>query len=481
MKFKKIISALLACAVVGGAMPLTGTFFFDHAIAAGASEEAGTYGVLTYRNYGDHITVTDCDESAEAVDIPGKIDGVPVTEIGEEAFMSCKSLTKVTIPDSVTTIDIFAFFSCPLLKDIVIPDSVTSVSRDAFGSTWEDNQPDGVIYVGRVLYSYKGEMPENTSISIKSGTVSISDWALNGFENLVSVTFPDELISIGEYAFRNTGITSVTIPDGVISIGQSAFVGCSELAEVSVPDSVVKIGNDAFGSTKWYDDQPDGLIYAGKVAYSYKGSFPDPVNSEIVLKEDTKAIADYAFANKGGPSGIKLPAGLTNIGSGAFSRCGFLKSIDIPKSCVKMGGSAFYGCTGLLDIIIRNAECDIYDSGSVICSNGSVGEDYYFNGRVYGYLGSTAQAYAKKYGYTFYGFGDVNNDENIDARDASMVLSEYALTATGGESSLSAAQEISANVNFDNTVDARDASVILSYYAYTATGGTDSFETFLEK
>lgn len=481
MKIHKIIAAAVSLCLMAGYLPVSNAVMNGFSVTA-SDAETGEYGYLTYTNYGDHITITDCDTSAEGeLVIPGEIGGVPVTEIGEEAFMSCKSLTKVTIPDSVTTIDIFAFFSCPLLKEIIIPDSVTSVSRDAFGSAWEDNQPDGVIYVGRVLYSYKGEMPENTGISIKSGTVSISDWALNGFENLVSITLPDGLISIGEYAFRNSGITSVTIPDGVISIGQSAFVGCSELAEVSVPDSVAEIGNDAFGSTKWYDDQPDGLIYAGKVAYSYKGSFPNPGNSEIVLKEDTKAIADYAFANKGGPSSIKLPEGLTNIGSGAFSRCGFLGSVDIPKSCVKIGGSAFYGCSGLLDIIIRNAECDIYDSGNVICSNGSVGEDYYFNGRIYGHLGSTAQAYAKKYGHTLYGFGDVNNDGAIDAIDASLVLTEYARSATGKELMFSETQTIVADVNIDEAIDAIDASAILSYYAYKATGGTGSPEGFFNK
>lgn len=78
-----------------------------------------------------------------------------------------------------------------------------------------------------------------------------------------------------------------------------------------------------------------------------------------------------------------------------------------------------------------------------------------------------------------YELGDINEDDVIDARDASLALNDYALTATGAASLLTAEQFLAADVNGDEVVDARDASVILSYYAYTATSGTKSLAEFI--
>lgn len=78
-----------------------------------------------------------------------------------------------------------------------------------------------------------------------------------------------------------------------------------------------------------------------------------------------------------------------------------------------------------------------------------------------------------------FGLGDVNFDGIVDARDASLILTEYAVSATGGASAFNNLQTYVGNVNKDAVVDARDASVVLTYYAYKATGGTESFEEFL--
>ncbi len=76
--------------------------------------------------------------------------------------------------------------------------------------------------------------------------------------------------------------------------------------------------------------------------------------------------------------------------------------------------------------------------------------------------------------------GDINDDGNIDAVDASLVLSAYAYSAThGGNNNLNAEEKAIADVNDDGNVDAVDASMILSYYAYKATGGIMSFPSFI--
>ncbi|MDB8004370.1 leucine-rich repeat domain-containing protein, partial [[Eubacterium] siraeum] len=73
-----------------------------------------------------------CGNDKEFV-IPSEIDGIPVTKINGYAFEGCKSLTSVTIPDTVTIIYDEAFLNCPMLKEVTIPASVKEISNYAFG------------------------------------------------------------------------------------------------------------------------------------------------------------------------------------------------------------------------------------------------------------------------------------------------------------------------------------------------------------
>jgi hypothetical protein len=72
--------------------------------------------------------------------------------------------------------------------------------------------------------------------------------------------------------------------------------------------------------------------------------------------------------------------------------------------------------------------------------------------------------------------GDVNNDEKIDASDASKVLEEYAAISTGNDSLFNDKQKKAADVNADGRIDSSDASDILVYYASVSTGGNPSFD-----
>mgnify|MGYP003324004749 CR=1 FL=1 len=83
---------------------------------------------LTWTDDGKEVTITDCDTAASGdFVIPNIIDGMPVTIIGEEAFIACTSLTSITVPNSVTSIGRDAFSECTSLSSITIPDSVTSI------------------------------------------------------------------------------------------------------------------------------------------------------------------------------------------------------------------------------------------------------------------------------------------------------------------------------------------------------------------
>jgi len=154
--------------------------------------------------------------------------------------------------------------------------------------------------------------------------------------------------AIGKSAFQYCStLTSVTIPNSVTSIGQSAFYNCTNLSSIDIPNSVTNIGSGAFSSTPWYDtwynNQPDGMLYVGQVAYKYKGTMPE--GTSIELTDGTTGIAGGAFSDCSGLTSIDIPNSVTNIGDRAFSSCSGLTSITIPNSVTKIGSGAFGNCT----------------------------------------------------------------------------------------------------------------------------------------
>ena len=72
-----------------------------------------------------------------------------------------------------------------------------------------------------------------------------------------------------------------------------------------------------------------------------------------------------------------------------------------------------------------------------------------------------------------YNLGDVNNDGQVNAVDASSVLAHYAKISTNKESEYTEEQKFSADVDHDGLINAVDASLILAYYAYISTTKED--------
>ena len=118
--------------------------------------------------------------------------------------------------------------------------------------------------------SYSNTISKNNIKEVEIGTLvtSIDQGAFEGCVAMQSVTIPDSVTSIGNYAFTGTALQNVTIPDSVTSIGNYAFQNCSALQSVTIGDSVTSIGNYAFTGTALQSVTiPDSVTSIGNGAF----------------------------------------------------------------------------------------------------------------------------------------------------------------------------------------------------------------------
>lgn len=180
-------------------------------------------------------TITEIDEYAfancglKSITIPNGVKQIP-----GHAFDNCAELTNINIPNSVTEIGYSAFGYCRKLLNIEIPDSVIKMSPSAFnGTAWYNSQANGMLYLGKVAYCYKGKIPENTNIELKNNTISIAG---------------DEYEKAFNSSFNCSGMISITIPNSVAYIPSDAFSECTGLTSIKIDKSINSIDNAPWGA-----------------------------------------------------------------------------------------------------------------------------------------------------------------------------------------------------------------------------------------
>lgn len=187
----------------------------------------------------------------------------------------------------------------------------------------------------------------------------IGEDAFNGCSGITAVTLPNTLIVVEEDAFYDCHISNLTIPNSVKRIYSGAFtrgIGAS-INNLYVPDEIEYIQYGAFPSSgNWISSKPAGIVYLGKIAYCYKGTFAQ--NATLVFAADTRGISsirniihpDYYYPER--IDSIVFPDSLRYIDFQCFKGCSNLHSINLPNSLQRIGAESFYGCGSLTQVTI---------------------------------------------------------------------------------------------------------------------------------
>ena len=168
--------------------------------------------------------------------IPDYVEG-----IAAQAFYKCKVLLQLALPDSVKYIGVGAFYGCENLMGFALGAGVEVIGESAFASC-------------TVLSNFG--VPESSSLR------EIGSYAFKDCKSLTSFSMPDTVVSIGTYAFYNSGLkasysliyagdwlvgvkgqpSSVTVREGTVGISDYAFFNLTTLQSVVLPDSLKMIG-----------------------------------------------------------------------------------------------------------------------------------------------------------------------------------------------------------------------------------------------
>lgn len=298
-----------------------------------------------------------------------------LVEIKGAAFEK-SSFTEITFPNTLEKIGRMAFLESKI-QEIILPDSVTTVEDYAFKGS----------RVTKVIWSKNAKIINNsvfansylTEIYIPEGVEEVRDSAFSACRNLMEVTLPQTVTSIGRSSFANSGLSYIVLPKKLSSITTTSFSGSVLFFgyEGSYGQTFAQENNIEF-CVLLAGEEPkiihfEGLFYCiidgeaiaikadanltqvtipNKVEnYSVtklEGTFRDHTNiRSVIIPNSVTLIGDYTFYGAYSLKSITIPNSVTSIGKYAFSYILDLKRIELPDSITNIGENAFYVCRGL--------------------------------------------------------------------------------------------------------------------------------------
>ena len=336
---------------------------------------------IAYRAFAENSTITSVtipdsiktiDEEAfyKCTELSSIIIPESVTSLGKSAFYQCTKLVSLTIGSGIKTIPLSAFAECKALEAIVIPDGVTTIESNAFNhceSAKSVTIPKSVTEIATSAFNYTYSVEnfivaeDNTNYVAVDGALFTEDktqliqYPLGS--TLKSFVLPDECTTITLAAMDSARyVESITFGKNLSKLELAAIINCESLKEINVHEE-----NTNFKAI-------DGNLYSkdGKTLIQYALNKDSKI---FTVPEGVETIGRCAIQRAHNLESISLPSTLKTIEPSAFESCTNLKSIDIPDGIEVIDYYLFAGCTALESITIPSSVVRIKFLAIAYCGN----------------------------------------------------------------------------------------------------------------
>lgn len=243
-------------------------------------------------------------------------------------------LNRIYLPKSITHITsnpIYGYqyylteFGGPLASDdgkCLIVDDVLVAFASCGMETY--SIPENVTTIGSWAF-YNCSL---TNIVIPDGVTAILSSAFRESSSLENISWPNSLLSIEDFAFYKTGLVDLLLPSSLTSIGEDSFGACHSLERVTLPENLTYIHGYAFMSC------PNIKAFYGKYA-----------------SDDNAFLSDgeymFSYANGTERTSYSIPEGISIVENYTFLNNKSIQQITFPSSLKRLGGCAFQGCENL--------------------------------------------------------------------------------------------------------------------------------------
>ena len=281
--------------------------------------------------------------------------GGQVGKIPEFMFASLP-LTSITIPATVTEIGNDAFTDCKSLSSVVFEESTApiTVGYNTVGDDeglFVESPLTSVALYREIEYTFPG--PD-----------AVNEGLFGGKENLTNVTINDNVKTISPYMFANSAITVLDLKS-VETIGNAALMG-ADFETLTIPASVNSIGDYAFANCEslknlTFEANTKELTIGFQPGTDEHGPFYQSplenvvVNRGIALTEayfkacDSSNEGIFATTHGNQNTSVSLGGLVTSIPKFMFSQLP-IKEITIPATVNSIGENAFQDCEALTEL-----------------------------------------------------------------------------------------------------------------------------------
>lgn len=349
--------------------------------------------IYKYTVKDNEVTITKIETTKDTINIPAKINGLPVTAVESDAF--------------------FKLFRLKGFKSINIPATVTDLNEpvifDVTGTEAFNVDKENPVYSSKdgVLFDKKG----TNLISYPNGNKA------------KEYTVPEGVKTIAAYAFYHSDVEVLHLAESLESIEQNAFYQHKYLKDLFIGSNVKYISDKAFDTNpclRNIDVSGDNKYFSDDVGVLYNKD-----KTTLILYPSGRLSESYT-----------MPKSAKEILPDAFQFNCQLQKLIIRDGLEKIHNEAFKGCYNLSEVYISATVTEIGENAFK-----SLGDSF----KIYGYKGSPAQAAANSGGYEFIALdgeytadisGDVTLDGKLNIKDATLLQKHLANMVTLGETAL---------------------------------------------